>query len=164
MLVLLLRKVVKVRICWQQHLSGQEFRQKTRNWITFWSSHLICTFLNCIIFSIYVHGVFVLLWTTMTKLFESFVNVCKSTDTNKQFETCFPICLICVTKFSQTCQLRKNYYKWSYPFPTEVPIYGITVYGHTISRKRTLRKGTDQGISLNGMSKARKPKCMTAQT
>ena len=107
---------------------------------------------------------FVLSWTTMTKLFDSFVNVCKSTDTNKQFETCFPICLICVTKFSQTCQLRKNYYKWSYPFPTEVPIYGIIVFGHTISRKRTLRKGTDHGISLNGMSKVRKPKCMTPQT
>ena len=57
MLVLLLRRVVKVRICWQQHLCWQEFWQKTRIWITLWSSHLICIFLNCIIFSMYVHCV-----------------------------------------------------------------------------------------------------------
>ena len=42
------------------------------------------------------------------------------------------------------------------PLPTEVPLYGITVYGHHISRKRTLRKGANHGISLNGMSKVRK--------
>ena len=41
------------------------------------------------------------------------------------------------------------------PLPTEVPLYGITVYGNHISRKRTLRKGANHGISLNGMSKVR---------
>ena len=41
------------------------------------------------------------------------------------------------------------------PLPTEVPLYGITVYGNHISRKRTLRKGANHGTSLNGMSKVR---------
>ena len=40
--------------------------------------------------------------------------------------------------------------------PTEVTLYGITVYGHLISRKRTLGKGTNHGNSRNGMSKVRK--------
>ena len=62
-----------------------------------------------------------------------------------------------IQKYKEKHVSGKNLEKmFSAPTPTtEVPLYGITVYGHHISRKRTLRKGANHGISLNGMSKVR---------
>ena len=74
-------------------------------------------------------------------------------------------CFVCPKlDFCWTCAFTKNTAgvarsgRWCHsmysvrvlPLPTEVPLYGITVYGHHISRKRTLRKGANHGISLNG--------------